>query len=156
MPGSQPGGTGSTPVWGTLESNMKDEETRDLVVERIIANSRPLTTPNFALVYDDASRDRIITKRLIVLMKKALRSIGDEPAKLYFDGAQYFDIPGQDGAPDKEDFPDCHLKELGIPSYDLITRKNWFFVGTDDETQSPKNNFCILEGVNGKIVIGAY
>ena len=126
----------------------------DLITERIIANSRPLTTPNFALVYDDASQNKVITKRLIILMKKALQSIGDKPAKLYFDGSQYFDITPEG---EKEDYPALLIKEeLRIPELELITRKNWFFANSQDKIQSPKNNFCILEGVGGKIVIGAY
>ena len=77
------------------------------------------------------------------------KNLKDKPKKLHFDGAQYFDISTE------EDYPDYLIKEeLGIPEIKLIDRKHWYCVEKPELCN--KNHFCILEGEQGKIVIGGY
>ena len=99
------------------------------------------------IVYDNASTDGVITKRLIILMKKMMRVIGDEPKLLAMDGSQFFDDDQEVGG--REDFPAQYLNELGLEGTFLPRR--FHFLG-----QGVKNRFCIMVGENKKIVIGTY
>jgi hypothetical protein len=91
------------------------------------------------VIYDDANPDGVLTVRLIAMMKKQMQVLGDVPKILAVDGAQFFDLPGD------EDFPVGDLGELKL-TWTLIPRL----------VVSVQNRFCVMVGEAGKVVIGAY
>ena len=101
------------------------------------------------IVYDEANEHKVLTKRLIIKMKKAMRLLGDVPKLIAIDGSQYFDLE------DHEDCRECVIEEdLGL-EYTLIERP----CGYDGDTcPDPwgRNRFCVMTGEAGKVVIGAY
>lgn len=91
------------------------------------------------VVYDDANPGGVLTVRLIAIMKKQMRILGDTPKVLAVDGAQFFDVPGD------ADFPIGDLDELKL-TWTLIPRLD----------VNVQNRFCVMVGEAGKVVIGAY
>jgi len=101
------------------------------------------------VIYDDTNEHRILTKRLIILMKKQMRLLGDEPESLAIDGSQYYDCE------DPEDLGDNYIeKELNL-QVELIDRLHHY---RGDMCPEPggRNRFCVMTGKAGKVVIGAY
>jgi hypothetical protein len=101
------------------------------------------------IIYDEANEHRVLTKRLMIKMKKAMRLLGDVPKHIAIDGSQYLDLE------DREDCPEYVIEEdLGL-EYDLIDRPR----GYDGDTcpdPCGRNRFCVMTGEAGKVVIGAY
>jgi len=92
------------------------------------------------VIYDDTDTIGRLTKRLIILLKKAMRLLGDEPMRLAIDGSQFFDIVSQ------EDYGTNLIEsEMGL---------DWTLIERFDT--NVRNHFCVLIGKSSSVVIGAY
>ena len=91
------------------------------------------------VIYDDTDVVGRLTKRLIVLMKKTMRSLGDEPVCLAIDGSQFMDDV------DIGDYSTHLIEEMGL---------DWTLIERFD--RNVRNRFCLLTGKSGSVVIGAY
>ena len=100
------------------------------------------------VIYDDTNEHRILTQRLIVLMKKTMRVLGDIPKHLAVDGSQYYDLE------DPEDCPIPWIEDLGL-EVEEIERLHRHAGDTCPEPGG-RNRFCVMTGEAGKVVIGAY
>lgn len=91
--------------------------------------------------FDDATSEtdgRVLTRRLLILMKKQLKLLNDIVEKLHVDPTHFLD---------PEPFGDFwRFEEIGIPNYKVVILDRKF---------NERNYFCILEGKNNSI-IGIY
>ena len=101
------------------------------------------------IVYDDTNESRILTKRLVVLMKKEMRLLGDTPKHLAVDCSQWYDLE------DPEDYSIELIKEELSLEVGEIERVHKF---AGDSCPDPwgRNRFCVMTGEAGMVVIGAY
>ena len=101
------------------------------------------------IIYDEANEYLILTKRLIVKMKKAMRLLGDIPKLLAVDGSQFYDRE------DPEDYSILDIKEDFGLEVEMIERPRRY-QGDTCLDPSGRNRFCVMTGEAGKVVIGAY
>ena len=106
----------------------------------------PLPNSLVPVVYDPANVHQVLTRHLIILMKKQMRLLGDVPKVLVIDNSQCLDLEHP------EDYPGHRIKtELGL-EWSIFDRQRYY----EGDPVSGRNRFCIMVGEAGQVVIGAY